>query len=111
MTRDGNRVELLATEIVPGDILFIKSGNKLPADVRFFEVSSDAKFDRSILTGESAPVPGAISFTDQNYLETNNIGMAGTHCISGSAKVFVCRPGTKPSLAKLLDSPMRQKLE
>ena len=34
-----------------GDILLIKSGKKLPADVRFVEISSDAKFDRSILTG------------------------------------------------------------
>lgn len=44
--RDGNRVELQAIDLVPGDILYIKSGNKLPADVRFVEVSSDAKFDR-----------------------------------------------------------------
>ena len=72
--RDGIRVELAAVDLVPGDILFIKSGNKLPADVRFVEVSSDAKFDRSILTGESQPVPGAVDFTDKNYLETNNIG-------------------------------------
>ena len=49
--RDGSQITVLATEIVPGDILYIKSGNKLPADVRFVEISSDAKFDRSILTG------------------------------------------------------------
>lgn len=49
--RDGNQVSVIASDIVPGDILYIKSGNKLPADVRFFEISSDAKFDRSILTG------------------------------------------------------------
>lgn len=53
VVRDGNQVTLLSTDIVPGDVLFIKSGNKLPADVRFVEVSSDAKFDRSILTGTS----------------------------------------------------------
>jgi sodium/potassium-transporting ATPase subunit alpha len=55
MLRDGTQVTVIASEIVPGDILFIKSGNKLPADVRFVEVSSDAKFDRSILTGKLAP--------------------------------------------------------
>ena len=49
--RDGHEATLLAEEIVPGDILLIKAGNKLPADVRFLKVSSDAKFDRSILTG------------------------------------------------------------
>ena len=50
--RDGTQVETVATDIVPGDVLYLKSGNKLPADVRFVEISSDAKFDRSILTGE-----------------------------------------------------------
>lgn len=49
--RDGAQVTLPATDIVPGDILYIKAGNKLPADVRFVEVSNDSRFDRSILTG------------------------------------------------------------
>lgn len=49
--RNGAQVTVVASEIVPGDVLFIKAGNKLPADVRFVEISSDAKFDRSILTG------------------------------------------------------------
>jgi sodium/potassium-transporting ATPase subunit alpha len=52
LLRDGMQVTVVASEIVPGDILYIKAGNKLPADVRFAEISSDAKFDRSILTGE-----------------------------------------------------------
>lgn len=51
--RDGIQATVFASDIVPGDILYIKAGNKLPADVRFVEVSSDAKFDRSILTGAS----------------------------------------------------------
>lgn len=50
--RDGVKTTVVASGIVPGDVLFIKAGNKLPADVRFVEISSDAKFDRSILTGE-----------------------------------------------------------
>ena len=50
--REGAQMTLLAAEIVPGDVLLVKAGNKLPADVRFVEVSSDAKFDRSILTGK-----------------------------------------------------------
>lgn len=49
--REGRQVELMAAELVPGDVLLVKAGNKLPADVRFTKVSSDAKFDRSMLTG------------------------------------------------------------
>lgn len=52
LIRDGHEITLLAEQIVPGDILLIKAGNKLPADIRFLKVSSDAKFDRSILTGQ-----------------------------------------------------------
>jgi sodium/potassium-transporting ATPase subunit alpha len=50
--RDGIQATVVASGIVPGDILYVKAGNKLPADVRLIEISSDAKFDRSILTGK-----------------------------------------------------------
>lgn len=108
--RDGNRVELQAVDLVPGDILYIKSGNKLPADVRFVEVSSDAKFDRSILTGESQPIPASVDFTDKNYLETHNIGMQGTHCISGSALGITVSTGDKTvfgKIARLTNTPKK----
>lgn len=52
--RDGMQVTVISSDIIPGDVLYIKAGSKLPADVRFVEISSDAKFDRSILTGKSS---------------------------------------------------------
>jgi P-type E1-E2 ATPase len=55
LIRNGDQTSALAIDVVPGDILAIKAGNKLPADMRFIEISSDAKFDLSILTGESLP--------------------------------------------------------
>ncbi|KAF2643261.1 calcium ATPase [Massarina eburnea CBS 473.64] len=87
--RNGAQVSIPALEMVPGDVVVIKQGNKLPADVRFVEVSSDAMFDRAILTGESEPVLATTDSTEDNYLETQNIGMQGTHCISGSC-IGVC---------------------
>ena len=50
--RNGSRMTITATDIVPGDILYIKAGSKPCADIRFVEVSSDIKLDRSILTGK-----------------------------------------------------------
>lgn len=111
--------------MVPGDVLHIKAGNKLPADVRFIEISSDAKFDRSILTGtceygdaleyhtdwcqgESMPVSGTVDSTDNNYLETHCIGMQGTHCISGSGLAVVVATGDRTvfgRIAKLTSQP------
>lgn len=42
--RDGSHTSISAIDLVPGDIVVIKQGNKLPADVRFIEVSTDAMF-------------------------------------------------------------------
>jgi magnesium-transporting ATPase (P-type) len=50
--RNGSQLSISALDLVPGDIIVIKQGNKLPADVRLVEVSSDAMFDRAILTGK-----------------------------------------------------------
>lgn len=64
--RDGNTFSLPASELVSGDIVKITLGTKVPADVRLISVSSDLKFDRSILTGESKPVAGTTTSTDPN---------------------------------------------
>ncbi|KAF2867853.1 hypothetical protein BDV95DRAFT_163675 [Massariosphaeria phaeospora] len=97
-----------AMDLVPGDIIVIKAGNKLPADVRFIEASSDAMFDRAILTGESEPVPASIDATEDNYLETHNIGLQGTHCISGSCLGVCVATGDSTifgRIAKLTNEP------
>lgn len=60
LLRDGTRMHLQGSDIVPGDVLYIKMGDKLPADVRFIEASPDARFDRSILTGETVPLRGTV---------------------------------------------------
>ncbi|SLM35767.1 h k atpase alpha [Lasallia pustulata] len=107
LLRDGNQTQG-APDVVPGDVLYIKAGNKLPADVRFIEISSDAKFDRSILTGESMPISGTVESTDDNYLETHCIGMQGTHCISGSGLAVVVATGDRTvfgRIAKLTGQP------
>lgn len=91
--RNGLQNTVSAVDIVPGDILYFKAGSKLPADIRFCAVSSDAKFDRSILTGEAAPLSAVTEATDQNYLETRNVGFAGTHCTSGVGSGIVVSTG------------------
>lgn len=106
--REGQQIQIDGTEVVPGDLLRITIGNRLPADVRFVEVSPDARFDRSILTGETAPLLGSVSSTDDNYLETACIGLAGTHCVSGSAWGLVVETGDRTvfgRIAKLTSAP------
>jgi sodium/potassium-transporting ATPase subunit alpha len=99
--RDGSLVHLPAVEVVPGDLVAVKAGNKLPADMRFITVSSDAKFDRSVLTGESRPISATVEHTDTNYLETQNIGLQGTHCILGSCMGIVVATGDKTVFGRI----------
>jgi sodium/potassium-transporting ATPase subunit alpha len=108
LIRDGNQISSPALDVVPGDVVIIQAGNKLPADVRFTEISTDAKFDRSILTGESQPIAGSVESTEENYLETKCIGMQGTHCVSGSGKGVVVATGDLTvfgRIAKLTSAP------
>ncbi|GAM42142.1 hypothetical protein TCE0_043f15842 [Talaromyces pinophilus] len=104
----GTQMAIPAADLVPGDVIQIKAGNKLPADVRFVQVSNDACFDRSILTGESVPVNGTIDATEENFLETQNIGLQGTHCVSGNALAIVVSTGDNTvfgRIAKLASEP------
>lgn len=108
VVRDGETVSAPAHELVPGDIVLVKAGNKLPADLRFLQVSSDARFDRAVLTGESVPLAATVDSTDENYLETKCIGLQGTHCTSGNCTGLVVSTGDKTvfgRIAQLTNEP------
>ncbi|KAJ4156340.1 hypothetical protein NW754_007964 [Fusarium falciforme] len=108
LLRDGAKVEVSATDVVTGDIIFIKAGNRIPADVRYLQVSHDTSVDRAVLTGESKPIKATVDSTDDNYLETHCIGLQGTHCVSGSALGVVVSIGDATvfgQIAKLTGEP------
>ncbi|RKO93205.1 E1-E2 ATPase-domain-containing protein [Blyttiomyces helicus] len=50
--RNGVKMDIPASQVVVGDLISLSLGQRVPADVRLVEVSSDLKFDRSLLTGE-----------------------------------------------------------
>ena len=52
VVRDGERQTVPAANIVIGDLILLSMGDRVPADMRIVQVSSDLKFDRSLLTGE-----------------------------------------------------------
>ncbi|KAF9481785.1 sodium-potassium ATPase [Pholiota conissans] len=89
--RDSASKKVPAKNLVPGDLITISMGEKVPADLRLIEVSSDLQFDRSILTGEA--ISGRVDMTDDNFLETKNIALQGTHCVSGSGTGVVIQIG------------------
>jgi magnesium-transporting ATPase (P-type) len=69
--RDVDWHSIPAAELVPGDIIQIRAGNKIPADLRIVEASSDLKFNRSVLTGESNAISGSLKCTSDNFLEVH----------------------------------------
>merc|ERR1712214_188846 len=90
--RNGEKIELKAEELTLGDIVEIKFGDRLPADIRILE-SRGFKVDNSSLTGESEPQQRTPEFTHENPLETKNIAFFSTNAVEGTCKGIVINIG------------------
>jgi len=116
--RDGKVREVLALELVAGDVVLLEEGDKVPADGRLIETNS-LKVDNSTLTGESEPQLRSLECTHSNLLECRNMVFSGTLVQSGNGKavIFGTGPDTQMgSLATLteqtlsVDTPIRKEL-
>ena len=90
--RDGDKVTIPATELTLGDIIEVKFGDRMPADMRVLEARS-FKVDNSSLTGESEPQSRSPEFTHENPLETKNLAFFSTNAVEGTAKGIVVNIG------------------
>lgn len=90
--RDGIMAPLGAGEIVPGDLIRLKSGDKIPADCRVISCNG-MKVDQSMITGESEPVDVVETAVDLNPLEARNIVFNGSLVVDGGAIVLAIRTG------------------
>eukprot|EP00835_Amoeboradix_gromovi_P000649 NODE_24_length_36516_cov_0.652470.p2 type:complete len:1090 gc:universal NODE_24_length_36516_cov_0.652470:14638-17907(+) len=89
--------------LVKGDVIKIKEGDKIPADIRIISTNY-CKVDNSSLTGESEPIMRELTTSKKNPLEAENLAFYGTLCISGEARGIVIRCGDYSvigSIAKL----------
>ncbi|KAF9263793.1 calcium ATPase [Marasmius fiardii PR-910] len=116
VVREGSVSKIPAADLVQGDLVQIKLGNKVPADLRLIQVSSDLRFDRSILTGESVPVPGTTDNTNPNFMESKNIALQGTLCTNGNGLGVVVGVGNKTVFGQIAQQssgnrPVRTTLE
>jgi calcium-translocating P-type ATPase len=93
--RDRDQRRIPARELVPGDVVILEGGDKIPADVRFLEVSN-IHVDESSLTGESVPVQkvtAAQAGTDLVPGDQKNMGFSGTYLTQGTARGLVVETG------------------
>lgn len=88
--REGEKLTLRAEDLVLGDVVDVKFGDRIPADIRIIE-SRGFKVDNSSLTGESEPQSRSPEFTHENPLETKNLAFFSTNAVEGTAKgVVIC---------------------
>ena len=90
--RDGEKLTIKAEELTLGDIIEVKFGDRLPADIRVLEARG-FKVDNSSLTGESEPQARNPEFTHENPLETKNLAFFSTNAVEGTAKGIVVNIG------------------
>jgi len=93
--RDGIQTELESTELVPGDIILLKTGDLIPADARLL-AGNDLSVDESILTGESEPsAKDADAELTGKVIAADQLNMLFSGCLvtAGSAKAVVTSTG------------------
>ncbi|GJJ70043.1 hypothetical protein EMPS_02392 [Entomortierella parvispora] len=99
--RDGVLTKIMASNLVVGDRVHLSLGNKVPADLRILQATSDTRFDRSVLTGESEAIEAHTSMTDDNFLESKNIAFMGTHVVQGSCVGVVVLKGNETLMGRI----------
>jgi len=98
--RDGAKLNINATECTIGDIVFVKFGDRVPADVRIIE-SHGFKVDNSSLTGESEPQSRNAECTSENPLETKNLAFFSTNAVEGTATGVVINIGDNTVMGRI----------
>ncbi len=100
--RDGRRQRVPSAELVPGDVVLLQSGDRVPADLRLFQVHR-LQVDESALTGESLPVakhPDPLEH-DVVLADRKNLAYAGTLVSAGQAEGLVWAIGDRTETGRI----------
>ena len=120
--RDGTLMNIPAEEVVPGDLIVLESGDRVPADATLVEVNS-LQVDESLLTGESVPVEKGTEYTarkDSGIGDKRNMVFMGTVVTMGRGKAIVNATGMNTEMGKIAgmiqsieedETPLQKKLE
>ncbi|XP_071656633.1 sodium/potassium-transporting ATPase subunit alpha-3 isoform X3 [Patagioenas fasciata] len=98
--REGEKMQLNAEEVVVGDLVEVKGGDRVPADLRIISAHG-CKVDNSSLTGESEPQTRSPDCTHDNPLETRNITFFSTNCVEGTARGVVIATGDRTVMGRI----------
>ncbi len=100
--RSGKEIEVYSSNLVPGDIVLLSSGDKISADLRLIEVNN-LTIDESVLTGESTSVTKISSTINKDVIlaERKNMAYAGTSVLSGRGVGVVTATGLNTELGEI----------
>jgi Ca2+-transporting ATPase len=101
--REGKEKEIRSEDLVPGDIVLLASGVRVPADLRLFK-TIELKVEEAMLTGESVPAEKKTHLIDQPNLtpgDQKNMAFMGTIVVSGRAKGIVVETGKTTLLGRI----------
>lgn len=101
--RNGRVVEVDSEEIVPGDIVLLESGFRVPADLRLLDAHA-LEIDESLLTGESLPVPKDPDWAGEAAVpvaDRENMAFAGSVVARGRATAIAVETGNRTAVGRL----------
>lgn len=100
--RDGKKERIPTGNVVPGDIVFIEAGDKVPADIRLVDMI-DLVADESLLTGEAEPIKKSTEVIQETSVigDQKNTLFLGTIILKGKGHGIVIATGTKTELGKI----------
>jgi Ca2+-transporting ATPase len=120
--RDGHEKEIPGVDLVPGDIVLLASGTRVPADLRLLH-SNELRIDEAMLTGESLPVEKKVAaIAEEGLTPADQLNMAfmGTAVVNGRARGVVTGTAGSTILGNIADqvrdiglvkAPIQEKIE
>jgi Ca2+-transporting ATPase len=118
--RDGHLIQVDTSQLVPGDIISLGEGDKIPADLRFL-TGANVRIDESLLTGESVPIAKQAEALngEKEIYERSNLLFQGSFVISGDVTAVVTQTGNTTEFGQLAaltqdantESPVQKKID
>ncbi|MFA5015227.1 MAG: cation-transporting P-type ATPase [Actinomycetota bacterium] len=120
VVRNGEQLSTPSFNLVPGDIFYVKEGERISADARIIH-TDNLQINEALLTGESVPVRKNASTLDslKQIYEQDNMIFQGTYAISGTARALVVETGGRTEFGKIANlavddnskSPVQAKID
>ncbi len=100
--REGERITVSGDELVPGDVVVLEAGERVPADVRLID-AKNLRIEEAILTGESVPAEKATPPVAESAPlgDRHSMAFSGTLCIYGHGRGVVVATGSKTAIGRI----------